>query len=53
MERLQKWFELLAGVSHEEHARLARAHQIFAAAGPDLAVLELPACWRRRAQYRR
>lgn len=53
MERLQKWFELLAGISQEEHARLALAHRIFDDAGPNLAVLELPACWRRRAQYRR
>ncbi len=53
MERLQKWFEILAGISHEEHARLARAHAIFNSAGPNLALLEIPACWRRRAMCRR
>lgn len=49
MNRLQKWFEVLAGISYEEQARLARAHEIFANAGPNLEMLELPACWRRKA----
>lgn len=47
MKQLQKWFELLAGVSEEERNRLARAHAIFAQRGPDLSMLSIPACWRR------
>ena len=47
MKRLQKWFELLAGISAEEEARLARARAIFAPS-PDTSSLETPACWRRR-----
>lgn len=48
MERLQKWFDILAGISYEENARLARARSIFEAPVPDLSALELPACWRRQ-----
>lgn len=47
MKRLQKWFDLLAGVCAEEEARLARARAIFSAAGPDVSTLSVPACWRR------
>lgn len=53
MERLQKWFEILAGISHEEAARLAQAKAIFDVPSPDLSTLELPACWRRRAIHHR
>lgn len=52
MQRLQKWFDLLAGISADEQARLARAHAIFATGGPDLAALDLPACWRRLARHK-
>ncbi len=48
MERIQKLFELLAGISAAEDARLARARAIFSAPGPDLAALQTPACWRRK-----
>ena len=51
MKQLQKWFDLLAGISHEEQQRLAQAHAIFGARGPDLAALATPACWRRRALH--
>jgi hypothetical protein len=47
MERIQKLFELLAGISAEEDARLARAKAIFEAPSPDVAALQIPACWRR------
>lgn len=48
MERIQKLFELLAGISAEEDARLARAKAIFADSSPDVAALQIPACWRRK-----
>lgn len=48
MERIQKLFELLAGISAEENARLARAKAIFADTTPDIATLQIPACWRRK-----
>ena len=43
MKQLQKWFELVAGVSREEMAR-----KIFGATTPDLQLLQKPACWRRQ-----
>ena len=48
MERIQKLFELLAGLSAEENARLARAKAIFATSDMDMHALQLPACWRRK-----
>lgn len=51
MQTLQKWFDLLAGVSAEEEARRQRAHAIFARRNPDLEALQLPACWRRPARH--
>ncbi|UCV17508.1 hypothetical protein [Ferribacterium limneticum] len=47
MKRLQQWFDLIAGISHDEHARLERAKAIFSATGPDVEQLQMPACWRR------
>jgi hypothetical protein len=47
MKRLQQWFDLIAGISHDEHARLERARSIFSANGPDVEALQTPACWRR------
>ena len=52
MQTLQKWFDLLAGISAEEQARLARAHAIFAGHDADLSMLELPACWRRTTRHK-
>lgn len=48
MERIQKLFELLAGISADEEARLARAKAIFADSHMDVAALQIPACWRRK-----
>lgn len=48
MKRLQVWFDRLAGICHEEQARLMRARAIFSQTGPDVAALQTPACWRRR-----
>lgn len=47
MERIQKLFDLLAGISADQQARLARAHEIFSSNGPDVSALQRPACWRR------
>lgn len=51
MERIQKLFELLAGISAEEDARLARAKAIFATPSPDVSALQIPACWRRKQRF--
>jgi len=48
MKRLQHWFDLIAGISHDEQARLERARAIFGDNGPDVTALQTPACWRRR-----
>lgn len=48
MKQLQLWFERIAGVCHEEQARLMRARAIFSQSGPNVAALQTPACWRRR-----
>ena len=48
MKHIQKWFELMAGISREEPAREALAREIFAGIGPDLQALQKPACWRRQ-----
>ena len=50
MKRLQQWFDLIAGISHEEQARLERAREIFCASSTDVDALQTPACWRRRAR---
>ena len=48
MKRIQKLFELIAGISQEDIEREARARQIFAARNTDVAALQTPACWRRK-----
>jgi hypothetical protein len=50
MKRLQQWFDLIAGISHDEQARLERAHAIFSTRPTDVEALKTPACWRRRAR---
>lgn len=52
MKRLQQWFDQIAGVTQDELDRQARAREIFAAVGVDVARLTMPACWRRRARVR-
>jgi len=49
MKRLQHWFDLIAGIAHDEQARLERAHAIFASK-LDVEALQTPACWRRRTR---
>lgn len=53
MNRIQKLFELIAGVSHLETEKLARARLIFGHRGHDVAALAKPACWRRKARIGR
>ena len=50
MKYIQKWFELMAGISREEMAREEFAREIFAATGPDIRSLQKPACWRRQCR---
>ena len=50
MKRIQKWFELIAGICREELAREERAREIFTCADPDIQALQKPACWRRRCR---
>jgi len=52
MKQLQKWFDLIAGISEEEQRKLAIAHAIFGQPGPDLSGLSRPACWRRISHVR-
>ena len=53
MDRLQKWFEILAGVSNDEIDRIERARMIFDGRELDLTELALPAYWRRRPRCRK
>ncbi len=48
MNLIQKWFELLAGISQDELDRQALSARIFRATPFDATLLEKPACWRRR-----
>jgi hypothetical protein len=48
MNYLQKWFELIAGITQEERDRREFAEQVFARRIFD-AALQTPACWRRRS----
>ena len=47
MKQLQKWFDLIAGISSDEATRQARAREIFRASAIDFSTLQKPACWRR------
>ena len=50
MNRIQKWFEQIAGVYLAESHRLTLAQEIFAAPRVDVAALQKPACWRRKSR---
>ena len=49
MNRLQKWFDHIAGITQEERERRAFARQIFGSKPVDVLALQTPACWRRKA----
>lgn len=50
MNRIQKWFEQMAGVGLEERQRWVLAQEIFGRRQFDVSTLQKPACWRRRAR---
>ena len=52
MNRLQHWFEQIAGHTVEERQRWALAQQIFGRQPVDVQALEMPACWRKKAGSR-
>lgn len=52
MKRLQHWFDVLAGISQQELARLDLAERIYTVPPADLSGLQLPACWRRQRRVR-
>lgn len=52
MKKLQRWFEVLAGVDQNELTRLHIALDVYTAPRTDLSPLEKPACWRRPRRIR-
>jgi len=52
MNRIQRLFEVIAGLSHEERRRWALAQEIFYAPRLDSLALRTPACWRRKVNVR-
>lgn len=50
MNRMQRLFEQIAGVCQAETQRWAMAQEIFGAPRIDVAALQKPACWRRKAR---
>ena len=52
MNRIQRLFEMIAGVSQAERQRWERAQAIFGAPPAEMFDLTLPACWRRKASVR-
>jgi hypothetical protein len=52
MQRIQRLFEFIAGISHEERQRWALAQAIYATPRMDDMALRTPACWRRKANVR-
>ncbi len=49
MNTIQKWFEQFAGLTRNERARWVLAQQVYGTRGLDVAALQKPACWRRKA----
>lgn len=49
MNRIQQWFEHIAGLTQEERQRQAFVAEIFGAKPLDVLALQTPACWRRQA----
>jgi hypothetical protein len=50
MNRIQKWFETIAGVTQEERERRAFAQAFFGSKPVDVVALQTPACWRRKSR---
>lgn len=49
MNRIQRVFEFIAGISQQERDRWALAQEIYGAPRLDVLALRTPACWRRKA----
>ena len=49
MNRIQKLFEFIAGISQDEDRRWALAQEIYHTPKMDVLSLQLPACWRRKS----
>ncbi|MBS1228641.1 MAG: hypothetical protein H6R17_1918 [Proteobacteria bacterium] len=49
MNRIQRVFEFIAGISQQQRDRWALAQEIYAAPRLDVLALRTPACWRRKA----
>jgi hypothetical protein len=49
MNRIQQWFEQIAGVSRHDRRRWAQAQEIFGSQRLDMSALQKPACWRRKS----
>ena len=52
MNLLQRWIESINVIAREERGGWERMRAIFAEPAFDLAVLETPACWRRKTSAR-
>lgn len=50
MNRIQKWFEQIAGLTLEERQRWGLAQEIFGKQAVDVHGLQTPAYWRRKAR---
>ena len=48
MNRIQRLFELIAGITQEERNRWALAQEIYNAPRVNIMDLRTPACWRRK-----
>jgi len=52
MQRIQRLFEFIAGISQDERDRWAFSQAIYSAPRMDDMALRTPACWRRKANVR-
>lgn len=53
MNRMQRLFELIAGISQGERDRWALAQAVYGAPRIDVLALRTPACWRRKVTVQR
>ena len=51
MDHVQKWFEKIAGITHEDCARLEFARMHFGKQPFNASTLQKPACWRRKVKF--
>ncbi len=49
MNRIQKWFEQIAGTYREDRHRWELAQDVFGSQRMDVSALHKPACWRRKS----